>query len=85
MKVPKSAGLPVASLIVSIKNSMNKLAKTNCSVRFDFSVPKNITRVNSPHIKKYAAVEIGSAFAIVPKNVVPGSRIKATSDHQNKP
>ena len=45
-----------------MKNSIAKLMNTNCSARFAFRVPKNIAKVNNPHMKKYAAI---AAFELV--------------------
>jgi len=42
----------IADLIASKKNSTAKLMKTNCIARLAFRVPKNMTKVNSPHMKK---------------------------------
>ncbi len=74
----------VSSRAVNKKNKRARLEKTNCRARFAFSVPKNITVVNSPHMKKYAAMEIieeGSAS----RKVKLGIRSNAARDHQNKP
>ena len=49
---PDMTGLLVNSLIVNIKNSSDKLPKTNCSARLALSVPKNIAKVKIPHITK---------------------------------
>jgi len=43
-----------AYLTVSRKNSIDRLIKINCSARFFLSAPKNIMKVKSPHMKKYA-------------------------------
>ncbi len=48
--------LPVKSLAHKRKNSVAKLRKINCNARFTLRVPKNIARVNNPHMKKYAAI-----------------------------
>ena len=40
---------------------------TNCSARFAFRVPKNIAKVNMPHMKKYAAIDasVGAANPVI--------------------
>lgn len=83
--LPKFA-FPVSSLAVNRKNSIAKLMNTNCSARLDFSVPKNIAKVNIPHMKKYAAIADWSfAPLIVNDGNSFGSRIRPTNDHQNSP
>jgi len=50
--VPVRTGLPVSYLIVSMKNSIVRLMKTNWSARLAFNVPKNMPKVKIPHIVK---------------------------------
>jgi len=85
VNVPNSVGLPVNSLIVNMKKRIAKLMNTNCKARFVLSVPKNITNVNSPHMRKYAAIAI-SVGALNPVNIeVLGRTRRSTRDHQKSP
>ena len=84
------AVLPVKSLAVSMKNSIVKLRKMNCNARLTSKVPKNIAKVNSPHMKKYAAmavVDVACRGEFVETSQISnvGSTSKSTKDHQNKP
>jgi hypothetical protein len=79
--VLNGVGLLVNSLIVSMKNSITKLINTNCKALFTFRVPKNIPKVNSPHIKKYAAIEVSVGTLIPVKNVNLGRTRSSTRDH----
>ncbi len=82
---PNSVGLPVKSLIVNMKNRIAKLMNTNCKARFVLSVPKNIVKVNNPHMKKYAAIAV-SVGAVSPVNIeLLGKTRRSTSDHQKSP
>ena len=64
------------------KNSIARLMKTNCRALLAFNVPKNIIRVKSPHMNRYAAIP---ALSGAKAGVSVGSRIRKTSDIQNKP
>jgi len=80
------SGFPVSLTIVNRKNSTVKLLKTNCSERLVFSVPKNISRVNMPHMKKYAAIAVSVAAATAGDKIVTlGSSIRITRYHHNSP
>jgi len=85
VKFPNSVGLFVKSLIVSMKKRIAKLMNTNCNARFFLSVPKNIANVNSPHMKKYAAIAVSvGAFNPVKSDVLGRTR-RSTRDHQKSP
>jgi len=76
------SALPVNRTIVNMKNSTVKLLKTNCNARFILIVPKNISRVNMPHMKKYAAMAVLSgAVTARDRSVKLGSNSKMTRDH----
>lgn len=49
---------PVNTLVVGKKKSMARFINTNHAALFAFSVPKDIMKVNKPHIKKYAAIAV---------------------------
>ena len=55
---PNSNGLPVNSRIVSMKNRIARLRKTNCKARFVLRVPKNIENVFSNAIYKIMTGEV---------------------------
>ena len=85
VNVPKSVGLPVSSLMVSMKNRIVKLMNTNCRARFALSVPKNIAKVNNPHMKKYAAIAVSVGALNPEKSALLGKTRRSTRDHQKSP
>lgn len=78
-------GLPIKSRAVNKKNRTNRLPKTICSALFALRVPKNIAKVNSPHMKKYAAIAVSVGAEMPEKKDSLGKTNSATKDHQKRP
>ena len=84
--INSSSELPVNLTVANRKNRTVKLLNTNCSARLVFIVPQNISNVNMPHMKKYAAIAVLSgAVTAGDRSVKLGSNSRMTRDHQNKP
>jgi hypothetical protein len=72
----------------SKKNRMNNDPKMNWRPLFFFKVPRNMQKVNNPHMKKYHAINPASvAPALGPAlmNVKLGKSHNATKEIQNNP
>ncbi len=84
--ISSKSALPVSRTAVSKKNKINKLPKTNFVALFFLSVPTNISNVNIPHMKKYAAIAVLPGAVTDGSNSVKlGNNSRMTKDHQNKP
>lgn len=78
--IESTAGMKRA--VASRKKRTAKVKKIVCNALFVLSVPKNMTSVNNPHRKRYAA---HAALSGANSGALIGKTIRNTSDSQNSP